>query len=426
MKRILIISANPITDSSNNGKTMKAMFSNFKRENLAQLYFSQGEVPNYDVCCSYYHYTDSDLLRDRVSFHKNSFDQRKDVSDNTLSHTNPIKGFSILKTIFTSIPFLRSIFWYKAEFNSRIENWAKLFNPDIIFVYCGNESKVFNFAIHLANLNKVPIIPFFSDDYAFSPRGGLVTFIQRRIILSKCKSILKLSPFGFAIGQDMCSFYESQFKKKFYKFVNAVDFDNSLVIEKESCISSDKINITFIGGLTIGRDKALLEFSRIIKLAKLRQKIDINIYTTTKLETKLKKHLEANGVIIHKPVYGQELQEARNSADMMLHLESPKLKYYSYAKYSVSTKISEYLSSGKLTICYGPSVVSSVKMFIESDLGIVVDSLMSKQDQIKTVADCFSDLQKYVNVPFRAYNYAKANYDKKINADKFISVLNSI
>lgn len=49
MKRILIISANPITDSSNNGKTMKAMFSNFKRENLAQLYFSQGEVPNYDV-----------------------------------------------------------------------------------------------------------------------------------------------------------------------------------------------------------------------------------------------------------------------------------------------------------------------------------------------------------------------------------------
>ena len=425
MKKILIISANPITDSSNNGKTMKAMFSNFNRENLAQLYFSQGEVPNYNICCSYYHYTDSDLLRERFSFHKNSLDPSIGVSYDSVRHTNPIKGFEVLKTIFTTIPFLRSIFWCRAEYNSKIEDWSISFKPDLIFVYCGNQSKVFNFAIHLAKLNKIPIVPFFSDDYAFSPIGGINTYIQKKIILSKCKSLLKLAPFGFAIGQDMCSFYENKFKKKFYKFVNSVDFDDSVIIDNGACISKDKINITFIGGLTIGRDRALVDFAKIITLAKLSQKVEINIFTTTKLNSKLKEELEAHGVLIHKPVYGPQLQEVRHNADMMLHLESSKPKNYSLAKYSVSTKISEYLSSGKLTICYGPSVVSSIKMFIEQNLGIVVDSLMSKQEQINTVIDCFANLQRYANTPFEAYCYARENYDKKINANNFVSVLNS-
>ena len=64
-KRILIISANPMSNVYNNGKTLSAFFDNYPKEKLAQLYFST-TLPDNDICSTYFKISDVDMLQRRL------------------------------------------------------------------------------------------------------------------------------------------------------------------------------------------------------------------------------------------------------------------------------------------------------------------------------------------------------------------------
>ena len=59
--KVLIVSHNCFSTTQNMGKTLMSLFSEFKKEELMQLYFYPS-VPNVDVCDSCYRITDNDAL----------------------------------------------------------------------------------------------------------------------------------------------------------------------------------------------------------------------------------------------------------------------------------------------------------------------------------------------------------------------------
>ena len=61
--RVLIISNNSFSSVYNNGKTLEALFSSFPKDNLAQLYFHEGSVPDFSFCERYWKISEIDLIK---------------------------------------------------------------------------------------------------------------------------------------------------------------------------------------------------------------------------------------------------------------------------------------------------------------------------------------------------------------------------
>ena len=60
--KTLVISHNSFSKTHNNGKTLSAIFSAFKSEELCQLYFTPIGRPDYERCMDYYLISDKDAL----------------------------------------------------------------------------------------------------------------------------------------------------------------------------------------------------------------------------------------------------------------------------------------------------------------------------------------------------------------------------
>ncbi len=60
--RVLIVTVNPLSKTSNNGKTFASFFRGYPKEKLAQLFFHR-EAPSSDVCERYYRIGDEQFTR---------------------------------------------------------------------------------------------------------------------------------------------------------------------------------------------------------------------------------------------------------------------------------------------------------------------------------------------------------------------------
>ena len=62
--KVLVISHNILSHTSNMGRTLLNFFKDFPQESLSQLYFHK-EVPTTDICTDYFRVTDFDVIKKR-------------------------------------------------------------------------------------------------------------------------------------------------------------------------------------------------------------------------------------------------------------------------------------------------------------------------------------------------------------------------
>lgn len=421
MNKILIISSNSFSKKTNNGKTMESIFSGFRKEQLMQLFFSMNENPDFDFCENYYKFTDVDLLKSFVFKNYLSLSVNQNLK---IEKVDPGWLFKRLKSVFSSCNILRELIWIKAYTNKNIIDWVERNKPDAIFLYAGNLTYLYDFALYLSEKLNIPLFSYFSDDYAYFPSTyNPFDYLQKIWINRKYYNVIPKSKICFGIGDEMCRYYSEIYIKNFYPIMNSVVIPDCVFYVNIE--NKKKITLTYIGGLTIGRAESLCDLSSMINGLKIEDVIEVNVYTPTALSKKIRDKFERIGVVLHLPVYGDKLNEVQQEADILLHVESSKRCYYSFAQLSVSTKIPEYLISGKIILAYGPSCLASFKLLKEHNLGFVVSSDESLDKKIKDLQYFFGSLREGVIRSEIAFKYARKKFDIKRNSKDFFEILNS-
>ena len=217
----------------------------------------------------------------------------------------------------------------------------------------------------------------------------------------------------------MCTFYSAKFKKKFLPIMNSVEIPN-----EETKTSNSLTRITYIGGLTIGRDKSLVDFAKLAKQADAH--LEINAYTPTVISKKMLKTYNKLGIKVHDPVYNEKYNFVVKESDVLLHIESANKSCYSYAMLSISTKIPEYLISGKAVLAYGPKSLASLALIADNDIGYVIDSNGSFEDQTKSLLNFLSSANSAMLRTHKAFDYAKNMFDIKSRSEYFNSEISKI
>lgn len=418
MNNVLIISHNSLSIHANNGKTLHSLFSGWAKEHLAQLYF-QDEIPESLNFTRFFRVTDLDIIRrlfrlsnecgSVVEPHEYVANHRSGSSRLTFSIIKKLKKYDLLRRIGREILYGSGL-WRTKKFNI----WINAFKPSAIFLVGSNYPFAFSIGRRIATELNVPLFIYLTDDYILnnSSRNVFDRALNARLKRKLTQCIADAKDV-FVIGSDMAKAYERYFGRKFFHVMNSIEFENKPAAKKY--IRKDCIEIVYAGGLTLGRENALCEFSMVANQAALIANVSVKIivYSAESPSLHVEKMFNLNHISFRGRLSGDELKSALQSVDFLLHVESNRSEFKSKTKLSISTKIPEYLSLGVCMIAYGPADISSIKLIQENSIGIVIADSDNFELQVEKLSECFSNPVLCQRIASNGCQFAFENFNSK-------------
>ena len=411
--KVLVISHNPFCKIQNNGKTLTSIFSSWPSNKIHQLYFSS-EEPDSEICFNYFKIDDRDQLKSlyKRKFIKGAPFNLKQTTDNfnPRSPSNFLKKFDLGKKSLFLI--LRDILWnFRGKTNPNLLNWVTDFNPDLIFFMAGNSVFSYEIAIELRDRLNIPVIPFFTDDYIM-PDGSYnpIRYFHKKRVKDKFKNIVNSSQEMFVISDLMKDQYSSNFGGKYNLVTNLTNTSKIKNIIKKKRKDNDPLRLVYSGNLELGRNLQLETIADVIEdLSKDGLDIQLYVYSLSALSKSDQSKLNRPPYVrFMGPLHDNNeiINEIQNS-DIVIHVESDKLKYKRITKYSVSTKISEYMSNSKCILAFGPKDVASMVYLSKNKSAILCHD---KKDLLENLNKVYKDLDikiQYERNALKTFNLMK-------------------
>lgn len=409
--KILSITYNPYNNNNNNSKTMRSFFEGVPSKDLAMLYMESFSEVDYDFCDNYFRITDQDVLKSVVKLSFKTHNTHPKEKPQMINEEKIVALSRSKKTAFRRL--VRELLWKTNTWDTQeLDNWIKEQKPDIIFTLLGANLFMHNIVLKISKRYNIPFIAYFTDDYVLNCSDKttlgklhfkLTNKVYRKIIpkASKC----------YAIGELMQKDYSKVFGRYFGFLGNCIDLNKFESLFPHTIDLNKTITISFIGGLHLNRWQTICDLGMIIKDINNEKNwtIKIDVYAL-KLEDSVVKKLTECGVEYKGGLTSQGVFDTIKNSDILLHVESFDEKNRVFVKYSVSTKISEYLASKRYIIAYGPHEVASIALIKDNNFGCVLtdlDSYESKKNKI------ISAIETYNNNDYtRQWNYVQEYYDK--------------
>lgn len=363
--KVLIVSHNVLGLDGNMGKTLHTYFRDWRKEDLCQLYF-HSEVPTTHLCEQYFQITDFDLV--------NAFRFRKpgraltaaDVQEERkTTRTDTGTAAQIYQAAQKRKPWMyaaRNGLWRLGAWKTReLDAWMKQQKPDVIFFASGDYVFSYRVALYLAEKYDLPLVTAVFDDYYFQrgkDRSPLAKW-NTRVFRKTMERMMKTSGGAAYVHPAMKRAYDKAFGTEGQVLFTAA------ACGEATGESHTPPRITYLGGLGLKRHEALVETGRLLKQLAPDGSVLLDVYSGEKDPAILKCMTEENGIRFHGAVSAAEVHRIEAESDLLLLAESLDPALLERLRYSLSTKVAEYLGSGRCMVAYGPREAGSISYLLE-------------------------------------------------------------
>jgi glycosyltransferase involved in cell wall biosynthesis len=414
--KVLVITVNPLSNTSNNGKTIASFFTGYPKEKIAQLYFHR-EIPTSDICENYFKISDEDII-------KNIFNRSKEIGkkiymqdkeERIISEalSNWMKKSSVIR-------FIRLLIWALFNFEKEeLYTWLDEFNPEVIFFCGGDANYLYNTTIRLSKRYNTKIIHYITDDYVLPYFSLKPFYLLTRLWTRKVfKRMCSCSNLILTIGSKMSRVYKEKYEIESEKIMNLVDVETNINEE----INSKKNNLKFVytGEVHSNRWKTLRIIGQSLeRLNKYGLQASLEVYSQNKPDEKVLNALNNNNYSRYCGSLDSEgVKKVLKDSDVLVHVESFDSESQRVTYLSVSTKIPEYLSTGKCILAIGPEQVASIEYIKETNAGFVITSKDSSEiDSVLRGIILNPDIRNKYAV--NALSTAEKNHDKVKESNEF-------
>ena len=369
--KVLIVSNNPLSETSNNGKTLASLFQEFPDDRVAQLYFSP-ELPSARPGVRYFQVRDSDLLHAPVS--RVVVGEPVAVAPIGGRTEEPVVAPAVKNPRISRLPvlrghaalLLREVIWRRRDPSlGRLGQWLESVAPDLVFLCAGDSVFAYRVAQQIRRLTGARMAVFLTDDYVLEGRWpwGLGE-LRRRMIAAHLRRAVHDSAAFFTISPTMRDTYAAVFGKDSTVVGNVTA---SLRLDGSSSRDDGRQLLVYAGSLHSGRAQVLGDLVGAVaaynKTAGAgRRPAFLEIYTGTVLEGRDLDRLNRKGSSRVLPlVQPSRYRQVINEADILVHVESFEPESVAITRLSLSTKIPEYLSVAKPLLAIGPSNIASMR-----------------------------------------------------------------
>lgn len=417
--KILIISHNALSTYQNMGKSMLALFSRFKSEEVCQLYIYPS-IPDVNKCSSYYRITDKDVLHNWLRCVRG-----KEVSWSSDAHSlfEDSKDEEVYRDKKNKSPFrmlLRDFLWKTSHWLSKdLLNWIKKEAPTSIFVAPGQAKFLYDMALTISRKFHLSIVTYICDDYYFlKPSDCLWGGLQHKLLTGKIEQLMSKSCHLVAISEEI----GDAFAGKFQKPAKVIMTGSSYPIATEVKVKQNPTHITYMGNIRRNRFYSLVDVGKVIDEINAERNTDykLNIYTFENDKEILNNFKEIKSICLCGSVTGVEFDRVFHSSELLLHVEAFDANSIDLVKRSVSTKIADSLGSGIPLIAYGPGEVSSMLHLKRNQCALIAEN---KADLKKALIDAFDNLELKYEIAKNELLTARKYHDSQITGEEFYNLM---
>lgn len=371
LPRVLFVSVNPFSSSSNNGKTFASFFEGYPSSHLAQLYFHR-ESPSNPVCSNYYRITDEEILQN-VLVPWRIAGERANVTTAEVQATTLARAS--LKRSWTA-RLLRQLVWLMVPIdnNRTVLRWLDEFSPEVVFFCGGDAAALYRKISAVADRYDAGLVYYATDDYVLPIRtrnisAKLLRGWTRRVF----RSIAARAALVLVVGEKMAETYLAAYGIRATPIMNMVQVPERQP-EPRPRELRDPLKLLYAGSFHSNRWRVLADVVRSIQ--ELRSKgvaVELRIFGPEPApEERDAMHQPPAATYLGlKPP--SELVEEIAGSDVLLHVESDDPESIAVTRLSISTKIPEYLASGRPILAVGPPDVASIAYLRDANAALVTD-----------------------------------------------------
>lgn len=408
MKKLLIISNNVLSEINNNGKTILSFIENAEIE-IRQLYFSS-EIPVIDKY-KYFRISDNDIIRGYFSKKKRGRRVSVEKKNEIFSEVSLKKKFG--RNLVTL--YIRELLWKNRWKSRQLDEWLDEFKPNAILFVAGDSVFAYDICFYIKEKYDARLTTYVTDDYVM-PRlnEGLLGKFRRSAIRKQLGKILKITDVFYTISEQMQSDYQKEFMKKSQIAMNMSDD----LQDKSATLYSDKFIFIYTGSLYYGRDNILATLAQSIKNYNTshEKKAFLEIYCGTEPEDTVLEKINIDGNSQYMGALDKQgLRDRLNKSDILVFVESFEREQIEKTKYSLSTKIPEYLSVSKPILAIGPNEIGS--MLYLKDVAMCVNNIKELNECIRKLLNDERLREEYA---FKSRQKYEKKHDRKFLQREFI------
>jgi len=298
------------------------------------------------------------------------------------------------------------------------------FRPDLLYSGLGSLFSM-KFVVQISRELGIPVVPHFLDDWPTTIyRNGPASKMLRRRADQYLAAILKRSPIRMVISDMMGAEYGRRYGGSYLTFLNTVD--KALYSENRSEPSPGPVKFVFIGGLHSGRWEALRAIGiELMKLNEMGISGHLSIFTYPQEGRRYQAHLTIPPVCeVMGWVPNNEVPQIMQKADILVHVESFRGQIPELVKFSISTKIPEYMMAGRSILGFGPGDIASIKYIRDSNSGMTVET-ENRKDLLEALRSLICSNELRIAYGTNARSLALLNHDSESQRRLFRAALDN-
>ena len=392
--RILVVGIS--TWNSKSGLTWPFILKKHDSNNIANIYVRE-EIPDSRVCSRYFNISENRVLKSvfnrkiktgREVFPEITEENTQDVNEHNERYSK------MKKKRRYSLLMARELAWKLGNWKTpELDAFLDNYKPDVILYSSTTKIHLCDMVEYVIKKSGAKAVGYIWDDtftYKQSDEIGykIYRFFQRKAL----KKVAKLTDRFFAIS-DMT-------KKEADEFFGVDSVVLTKPLYRNPVVDYSDFNMpikaVYTGNLIIGRDNTL---ARIIKAAeKINSdgvKIKFDIYTRTEIKDEYKSLFNSDFCKVHDAVPQEEVFEIQQKSDLMLFVEDIDGPDARVARLSFSTKITDYLSSGKCIFAVGHKDTAPMQYFINNEAAVIADNDKEIEEKLSMLVNNPELLIKY-------------------------------
>ncbi|WP_431875432.1 glycosyltransferase [Micromonospora marina] len=357
--------------------TLSNLFHGWPKDRLAQVYTASAE-PSDEVCERYLHFPP------REHYLPPQYYALRMLGWNGSSPLQGIRAVTAVRNAADRRPLVAAAYAHLVALADlsplhlppKVVRWMQEFRPDVVYSMLGSV-RLARLTVRAARACAVPVVPHFTDDWPATlyPHGELGG-IADRAVRSAVRQVIGRAPAGMTISDSMADEYQRRYGIPFDVFTNSVDpeFFAAPMSPRPADSGQPVTNLVYVGALHLGRWRSLRNLADSVQaISASASPVRLTLHCPAADVERYRSAFVAHPAVhFGRSLDSHEVPGVLAGADILVHVESFAEDTRRYTRYSVSTKIPQYLAAGRPILGHGPAELASMAYIRAAGAGVVV------------------------------------------------------
>ena len=357
--------------------TWATLLEDYGSENVANICI-RDEIPDSPVCSRYFYISENKILKSIFNrkiktgqevkpLQECEIDVNKDLAEHKLRYQKygAKRRYSLL--------MVRELAWKLGKWKTKeLDAFWEEFQPDIILYSLEGYihfNRLVRYAIAKTGARAVGYV--WDDNFTYKQSKKLGYKFYRYFQRKSLKKLARKTSEFFAITPKTKREADAFFGIDCTVLSKPL---NALPIADNYAKANKPLKMLYTGNLGIGRDKTLAKLSSVLKeINKDEKNILLDVYTQTALSEEYLRTTQHEFCNIYSAISQKEVLQKQKEAEVLLFLEDLTDSNLT-ARVSFSTKITDYLSTGKCIFAIGNADLAPIEYFVNTNSAIVIDN----------------------------------------------------